>query len=306
MNIVFFSTSAFSLPSFRAISPFIRCVITKRARPKGRGYMLEDSEIKKAALQMGIPVIEIDSFKEPSIFQVHDFDPHLFVVVSFGLIIPKKILDIPTIGSINVHPSLLPVYRGPSPIQWALLNGDNETGITVIKMNEQMDAGDIIYQETVHIDENDNAATLSDRLSVRSGEVLPNIIDHIEKEGKITGRQQDHRLATFTPLITKEMGRINWQAGAREINNRIRAFFLWPVAYTYIDEKLMKIYTGQTDPYNSDSPPGTIIDINKKGIYVSTTDGTLIIIELQMENKKKMDAYSFAIGYRNLMGKAFK
>ncbi|HOJ71154.1 MAG TPA: methionyl-tRNA formyltransferase [Syntrophorhabdaceae bacterium] len=306
MNIVFFSTSAFSLPSFRAISGFIKCVITKRARPKGRGYMLEDSEIKKAALQMGIPVIEIDSFKEPSIFQVHDFDPHLFVVVSFGLIIPKKILDIPTIGSINVHPSLLPVYRGPSPIQWALLNGDNETGITVIKMNEQMDAGDIIYQETVHIDENDNAATLSDRLSVRSGEVLPNIIDHIEKEGKITGRQQDHRLATFTPLITKEMGRINWQAGAREINNRIRAFFLWPVAYTYIDEKLMKIYTGQTDPYNSDSPPGTIIDINKKGIYVSTTDGTLIIIELQMENKKKMDAYSFAIGYRNLMGKAFK
>lgn len=306
MNIVFFSTSAFSLPSFRALSGSIRCVITKRARPKGRSYMLEDSEIKKAALQSGIPVIEIDTFKDPLIFQVHDFDPHLFVVVSFGLIIPKKILDIPTIGSINLHPSLLPLYRGPSPIQWALLNGDTQTGITIIKMNEQMDAGDIIYQETVDIDEKENAATLSERLSVRSGEVLPDIIDRIGTEGKITGRQQDHRLATFTPLITKEMGRINWQEGAKKINNRIRAFFLWPVAFTYIDDRLMKIYTGDTDPYTGNALPGTIIDINKKGIFVSTTDGTLIIKELQAENKKRMDAYSFAMGYRNLMGKVFK
>ncbi|MCX8109905.1 MAG: methionyl-tRNA formyltransferase, partial [Syntrophorhabdaceae bacterium] len=228
------------------------------------------------------------------------------VVVSFGLIIPKKILDIPSIGSINVHPSLLPAYRGPSPIQWALLNGDTQTGITVIKMNEQMDAGDIVYQESIDIDEKDNAATLSDRLSMRSGEIILDIINRIETEGKITGREQDHRLATFTPLITKEMGRINWQAGAREINNRIRAFFLWPVAYTFIDDRLIKIYTGETESYTSSALPGTIFDINKKGVYVSTADGTLIIKELQMENKKRMDAYSFAMGYRNLMGKVLK
>ncbi|MBP8626797.1 MAG: methionyl-tRNA formyltransferase [Syntrophorhabdaceae bacterium] len=303
MNIVFFSTSNFSLPSFMAISDSISCVVTKKARPKGRGYMLEDNEIKKAASQSGKPVIEIDNLKEPSILQVLEFNPDLFVVVSFGLIIPKKILDIPKIGSINVHPSLLPVYRGPSPIQWALLNGDKQTGITVIKMDEGMDTGDIVYQEAMEIEEKDTAITLSNRLSVRSGELLPHIVSSIERDGKITGTEQDHHRATYTPLITKEMGRIDWHAKAREINNRVRAFILWPVAFTYIDNRVVKIYSTEIDPYTSNSLPGTIFDINKKGIFVSTSDETLIIKELQMENKRRMYAYDFAMGHRNLLGK---
>ncbi|HPP06075.1 MAG TPA: methionyl-tRNA formyltransferase, partial [Syntrophorhabdaceae bacterium] len=224
-------------------------------------------------------------------------------VVSFGLIIPKKFLDIPSVGAINVHPSLLPAYRGPSPIQWAILKGESKTGITIIKMNELMDAGDIVYQETMDIDEKDDAITLSEKLATRSGEVLPKIIKRIETQGRIEAKEQDHSLATYTPLITKEMGHINWHAPAREIKNMVRAFIQWPVAYTFIDGKMLKIFRCEMEDISSDKPPGTIIDANKKGILVATGDGMLVIKELQLEGKKRMDAYSFAIGFRGLIGK---
>lgn len=305
MNIIFFSTSAFSIPSFTSIVDSIKCVVTKKPKPKGRGYILEDNEIKKEAEKHGIPIIEIDSFKDPSIFSLHEFNPHLFVVVSFGLIIPKKILDIPTFGSINVHPSLLPAYRGPSPIQWALLKGEEKTGITVIKMNEFMDAGDIVYQEIVKIEETDNAITLSERLARRSGEILPPIIKCIEERGEIDGKEQNHSLATYTPLIKKEMGLINWAASAIEIKNIVRAFIQWPVAYTYIDKKVIKIFSCEAEDIKTEKMPGTIIDTNKKGIFVATGNGTIIIKELQLEGKKRMDAHSFSIGYRGLIGKRF-
>lgn len=305
MNVIFFSTSAFSIPSFNAVVDSIRCVVTKRPKPKGRGYMLEDSEIKKEAQRHSIPVIEIDSFKEPSVFSLHEFNPHLFVVVSFGLIIPKKILDMPAIGSINVHPSLLPNYRGPSPIQWALLKGEEKTGITVIKMNEFMDAGGIVYQESIDIENEDDAITLSTKLSKRAGEILPVIIKRIEEEGKIVAREQDHSLATYTSLIKKEMGRINWEDKADEIKNKVRAFIQWPVAFTYLDKKMVKIYKSETMEIKTEKPPGTIIDANRSGIMVATGNGILVIKELQLEGKKRMDAYNFSIGYRGLIGKRF-
>lgn len=306
MNIVFFSSSAFSLPAFKSISDYIRCVVTKRAKPKGRGYMLEDSMVKQAAEKAGIPVIEIDSFKDPSILQLKDFSPDLFVVVSFGLIVPRAILDLPAIGAINVHPSLLPLYRGPSPMQWALLNGDRQTGITLIRMNEKMDAGDIIYQEKVLISKEDNMITLSERLSNRVGVILPDFINDIFEKRIIAGVEQKHENATYTPLITKDMGRIDWHAKAEQINNKIRAFVVWPTAFTFLDEKSVKIYAGECEKTTIDKAPGTIFDINKMGIFVSTPDGSLIIKELQIENRKRMGAYNFAMGYRGLYGKIFK
>ncbi len=303
MNIIFFTTSKFSLPSFYAILDSIKCVVTKKPKPKGRGYMLEDSEIKKEAEKHSIPVLEIDSFKDPSVFSIYEFEPHLFVVVSFGLIIPKKILDAPSIGAINVHPSLLPAYRGPSPIQWAILKGEEKTGITIIKMNEFMDAGGIVYQEMVAIDEKDDAITLSEKLSKRSAELLPPLINRIEYEGKIDAIEQDHSLATYTPLIKKEMGHINWDSPAHEIKNMVRAFIQWPVAYTFIDGKMLKIYRCEIEDIKTEKEPGTIININKKGIFVTAKDGILVLREVQLEGKKRMDAYSFAMGYRNLIGK---
>ena len=149
MNLLFFGSSSFSVPALVSLHSSISCVVTKKTKPKGRGYLLEDNEVKRAALSLGLPVREIGSFKDEEAAGLGELKPDLLVVVSFGLIIPRWFLDLPTLGAINVHPSLLPKYRGPSPMQWAIRNGEEETGITVIRMNERMDAGDILYQENV-------------------------------------------------------------------------------------------------------------------------------------------------------------
>ena len=151
MRTIFFGSSGFSVPILKSIARQTICVVTKKARPKGRGYSLDDNEVKKAAEALDIPLIEINSFKDDIVKTLPDYRPDLFVVASFGLIVPKWVLDIPAVGPINVHPSLLPLYRGPSPIQWAILSGDEMTGITLIRMNEKMDEGDVIYQEQIMI-----------------------------------------------------------------------------------------------------------------------------------------------------------
>ena len=153
MRTIFFGSSGFSVPILKSIAQHTICVVTKKARPKGRGYSLDDNEVKKTAEELDLPLIEIDSFKDDIVKTLPDYRPDLFVVASFGLIVPKWVLDMPSEGPINVHPSLLPLYRGPSPIQWAILSGDEMTGITLIRMNEKMDEGDIIYQEQVMIRE---------------------------------------------------------------------------------------------------------------------------------------------------------
>jgi len=165
MRIVFFGSSSFSIPSLLQIKDSVVAVVTKRARPRGRGYQIDDNEVKNAALQLGLPIIEIDSFRDDEARAIAGYHPDLYVVVAFGLIVPKWALDIPSIGPLNIHPSLLPLYRGPSPMQWALLNGDTVTGITLIRMNEKMDEGDIVSQEKVTIEKDDDCITLSKRLS---------------------------------------------------------------------------------------------------------------------------------------------
>ena len=151
MNVVFFGSSSFSVPILESIASFVSCVVTKKGKPKGRGYLLEDSEVKRAATALRLPVVEIESFKDQAAGEIEAYKPSLFVVASFGLIIPRWALEIPSIGPVNVHPSLLPKYRGPSPIQWALWNGDKETGITFIRMNEKMDAGNILSKNLEYL-----------------------------------------------------------------------------------------------------------------------------------------------------------
>jgi methionyl-tRNA formyltransferase len=230
------------------------------------------------------------------------------VVASFGLIIPKWALDIPSMGPINIHPSLLPKYRGPSPIQWAIWNGDTETGITFIRMNEKMDAGNILYRETMTIETGDNVITLSERLSKRSAEILPGFLHGAGVNGLQEGLAQNHDKATFTPIISKEMGRIDWSKRAEEILRQVRALVAWPTAYTFLDGLFLKIFAG--DVKESDQGegviPGTIIDVTKEGIQVITGSGVLVIKELQLQNKKRINAYDFAIGYRGLSGKVLK
>ncbi len=304
MNIVFFGSSGFSVSPLRSISESVTCVVTKRSKPRGRGYLLDDNEVKKAALDLRLPLIEIDSFKDEEAQRIRDFKPDLFVVASFGLIVPRWVLDLPTIGPVNVHPSLLPLYRGPSPMQWAILNGDEETGITLIIMNEKMDEGRIMYQERASIKKGENMAGLSDRLSSRVAEILPGIVDHIDAQGMIEGVEQRHEDATYAPIITKEMGRIDWSKSAEEIERQVRAFVLWPVAYTFLDGRMMKVFDAEAEEITRKGMrQGVVEGITKEGFFVETPEGFLKVREVQLENKKRMRAYDFTQGYRGLVGK---
>lgn len=306
MKVVFFGSSGFSVPPLQAIQKVVTWVVTRKAKPKGRGYNLEDTEVKKEAERLGLPVLEIDSFKDDAARELAAMKPSLFVVASFGLIIPRWALDIPSMGSLNIHPSLLPRYRGPSPIPWALWNGDEQTGITFIAMNEKMDAGDILYQEAMVIEPEDDAVSLSERLSRRSAEILPNFLNEIEAHGLPHGQPQNHEQATFTPILTKGMGKIDWQKSADDIVRQVKALVAWPTAYTSLDGLFLKIYKGRSQQEGLvDNPPaaGTILEVTREGISVQTGSGAFIIHELQLQNKKRMRAYDFAQGYRKLAGR---
>lgn len=306
MNIVFFGSSSFSVPSLRSIASHVPYVVTKKAKPKGRGYSLDDNEVKKAATEMGLSILEIGSFNDEAFDKIKDLKPELFLVVSFGLIFPKWSLELPTVGAINVHPSLLPRYRGPSPIQWAILNGEEKTGLTIIKVIAKMDAGNIIYQEDIRIIPEDNAITLSAKLSERASEILPEIIDHISIKGMKKGIEQKNEEATYTPIITKEMGKIDWSKKGAEIVRQVKAFVLWPTAYAFLDETLLKIFDAEVDIRDRKSFPGTIFEKNRDGILVATVDGSILVKEVQLENRKKIKAGEFANGYRGLIGKILK
>jgi methionyl-tRNA formyltransferase len=308
MSVVFFGSSSFSVPILESIASLVSCVVTKKGKPKGRGYLLEDSEVKRAAATLHLPVVEIESFKDRAIREVEAYKPSLFVVASFGLIIPQWALEVPSAGPVNIHPSLLPKYRGPSPIQWALWNGDSETGITFIRMNEKMDAGNILYQETMAIELDDTILTLSDRLSRRSAEILPGFIQGVLVHGLEEGTPQKHNEATFTPIITKEMGKIDWTRGAMEIERQIRALVAWPAAYTSLDGFLIKIFDAVAQRGDSGGTmvqPGTIMDVHRNGMNVRTGTGVLMVREVQFQNRKRMKVYDFARGYRGLVGKIF-
>ncbi|MDD3847298.1 MAG: methionyl-tRNA formyltransferase [Syntrophorhabdaceae bacterium] len=305
MRIIFFGSSGFSVPSLLQVKDSIAAVVTRKARPRGRGYRIDDNEVKSAAMGLDLPLIEIDSFKDDSALSIADHRPDLYVVVSFGLIVPKWALEIPSIGPVNIHPSLLPAYRGPSPMQWALLNGDSTTGVTFIRMNEKMDEGDIIRQDEVAIEKDDDFMTLSHRLSDKAAQMLQYVMDDIGRQGMMKGQVQDHTAATYTPIITKEMGRIDWRQSAARVDCQVKAFVAWPTAFTYLDGKRLNIYSSCVDEsVEAKAPVGTITGITKTGLEVSTGKGLLIIRELQLENRKRMNAYDFSRGYRDLQDKS--
>jgi methionyl-tRNA formyltransferase len=309
MTVIFFGSSRFSVLPLRSITQSVDCVVTRKIKPKGRGYLLEDNEVKREATELGIPVIEMGSFKEDEARQIGELNPDLLVVASFGLFIPRWFLDIPKLGAINIHPSLLPLYRGPSPIQWAIWNGEKETGITIMKMNERMDAGDILHQATIPIGIDEDAESLSHRLSLKAAEILPGIIKGSEARAFSDARPQDEAVATFSPMITKEMGRIDWQLNSCEITRRVRALVVWPTAYTILEGKAIKIFKateGENISHNDSRQPGQVLAISSLGIEVAARNGTVVIEEMQLENRRRMRAAEFARGYRQIVGKRFE
>ena len=311
MKIVFMGTpepAAKILQELISAKHEIVCVVTQPDRPKGRGQKITFLAVKELALKHTLPVEQPEKVKNNGVFVplLKSLNPDIIVVAAYGKILPKEILAIPKYGCINVHASLLPKYRGAAPIQWALLKGEKETGVTIMKIVERLDAGDIILQEKIKIKDDDNALTLSKRLFDIGGKLLLKALKQIE-QGKAKFTPQNEAGATQAPSITKESGEIDWKKSATEIHNRIRAMIPWPVAHTFYKEKLLKIWKAKvymTDFETKFKLPGTVVEIIKNtGFVVATGAGYILVVEVQAEGKKRMSAYDFAIGHDVKIGK---
>jgi methionyl-tRNA formyltransferase len=310
MNIVFFGSSNFAVPSLKALitkGEKISCVVTQPDRQKGRGLTLESTQIKRVSLEFGLRVYQPQKVNTPEVIQfLRDLSPDLFVVIAYGQILGQEILNIPKIFSINVHGSLLPKYRGAAPINWAIIKGEKTAGITIIKMVREMDAGPIILQQEINISDDDTAITLGYKLSRKACEILPDVIKNIEIESyKLI--DQDEGKASFAPRLKKEDGLIPWDKPAQDIYNLIRGCFGWPGAFTYYQGKLLKIYKARVSSrvlgFLSSQVrrlPGEIINVSKEGIVVATGEDSLVIEELQLEGKRRMKAEEFIAGHKIL------
>jgi len=301
MKIIFFGTPEFAVPSLKMLVHTkgieVVSVVTQQDKAAGRNLTITPSPVKKAALELGIEVLQPKTSKRllESLKNVHvDF----FVVIAYGMIIPEPLLNIPKYGCINIHPSLLPKYRGASPIQESLLNGDKETGITIMKLDKELDHGDIFFLKRVKIDEKDNLQLLSHRLAETSSFIIPLVLNDI-MTGKLSPLPQNHKNATFCRKIEKDEGRINWQEKtAEEIKNMIRAYTPWPSVYTNINNKIIKILEADISAENL-IPSKLSLDNNI--LKIGTKKGCLIPKVVQIEGKKPMDIKSFINGYRQIL-----
>lgn len=308
MNIVFFGSSRFAVPSLKALLDSghqISCVVTQPDKKKGRGLYMGATQVKTVARESGLDIYQperINTAQTSGLLK--DLNPDLFVVIAYGQILSGSILGIPKILPINVHASILPKYRGAAPINWAIIHADKTTGITIIKMVKEMDAGPIITQKAIGISEDDTAMTLEDKLSSLAAGLLLVSIRSIENNNyKLT--PQDKNDVTFAPKLKKEDGKIEWSKPACDICNLIKGCLPWPGAFTYCNGKLLKVYKARVDTLRNiavDFSVGEIIKIAKEGISVFTGKGNLIIEELQMEGKRRMEAQDFIKGHKISVG----
>ena len=315
MKFVYFGSSQFSCVILDALirdGKVPSLAVTVPDKPSGRGLKIKSAPVKTMAENAGIEVLSPLSLKDNSFIErLASVSPEIFIAVSYGRIIPKNVLDIASIIPIAVHPSLLPLYRGAAPINWAVINGEKQTGTSVIKISEKVDAGDIIIQKALLIDNSDDAVTLSAKLAELSAEALLEAISYIE-EGRYTLTPQDESKATFAPKINKKDGMIIWSKSALSINNMVRGMLPWPEAFTFYKGKLVKILKAESSTRRVETmvgvngaKPSVILRIDKEGIYVAAGEGVVIIKRVKPEGKKEMDAYAFSRGYRLKVGEVF-
>lgn len=299
-------TAEFAVPSLRTLlagEDAVVGVVTQPDQPAGRGMAVHAPPVKELAAAHEVPVIQPAKLRDPEVLeQLRAWRPDLIVVAAYGKILPPGLLTLPPYGCINVHASLLPKYRGAAPIQWAILNGEAETGVTIMRVSEHMDAGDILLQKTLPIAATDTGGTLHDKLAALGADALREALTLL-KDGRLVARPQDEAEATYAPKVTKEDGRIDWNQEAVTIERRIRAFNPWPSAYTTVDGKLLKIFAARVEPPPSPPrPPGTVIEVTPVSLGVATGNGTLSITEVQLEGKKRLPVEEFLKGYRLTAG----
>lgn len=301
MRIVFMGTPDFAVPSLEALlksDDQVVGVVTQPDRPKGRGQEVIPSPIKVVCLREGIPLLQPLKMKDPAFLDaLRQWKPDIIMVTAFGRILPSAVLTLPPLGCINVHGSLLPKYRGAGPIQWAVIRGEQETGITTMLMDEGMDTGDMLLQEKVAILPEDTAGTLAPRLAEVGGRLLVETLRRL-KAGTLTPQPQDHTVATMAPLLKKEDGLIDWTLTAREIANRVRGLSPWPGAYTYVNGERWTLCLVSAGEESQGAVPGLVTKVAKDRIDVATGGGTIHIREIQPSNSRRMTVAQYLAGHR--------
>lgn len=305
-KIVFMGTPEIAVPSLKILceNAFdIPLVITQTDKPKGRGRALAFPAVKEYALKAGLNVYQPEKIKgnDEVIRKLCDIEPDFLAVAAYGKILPEEVLNIPKIAPVNVHFSLLPKYRGPAPVNWSIMAGDKETGVSTMLMDSGMDTGDILLTEKTPVGYK-NAVELSEELAVTGARLL---LETLNNFGVITPCPQDHDKATKAPMMTKETGLIDWNKPAEEIERMTRAFTPWPAAYSYFKEKVMKIFKSEAIAAAHNAKTGSVISIDKDGFCVACAGSILKVKELQLEGKKRMDAKSFMAGFKINAGDCF-
>jgi len=302
-RIIFMGTPEFACPTLQTLldrNENVVAVFTQPDRPKGRGQKLQPPPVKELALRHGIPVHQPAKVRAPEVIeQIHGLQPDLIVVVAFGQILPKALLEIPPQGCVNVHASLLPRYRGAAPLNWCIVNGEAETGVTTMLMDVGLDTGPMLLKKATPIGPDEGIQALHDRMSQLGAELLGKTLDGL-KAGQITPEAQDDSQSCYAPLLKKEHGLIDWQRPAAELHNQVRGLSTWPGAVTALENAPLKLY--RTSVGHRSGIPGSIIATGKNGIEVACGKGSLVIHELQAAGSKKMEAASFLAGHPLALG----
>lgn len=289
MRIVFMGTPDFAVPTLEALvngGHRVLAAVTQPDRPKGRGKAVQMPPVKEKALEYSIPVLQPEKARDPKFAEtLRKLEPEAIVVVAFGQILPGAILDIPKYGCINVHASLLPKYRGAAPIQWAVINGEKESGVTTMLMNEGLDTGDILETAVVPLDAKETGGSLFDKLSRLGGELILSTLKGLE-EGTVSRKEQGEATTPYARMLTKSMGEIDWSMEAEQIERLIRGLNPWPSAYTWFGGKTLKIWSADVLEGGISEQPG-LVHAEKDRLLVETGKGILSISELQLEGKRE-------------------
>ncbi len=302
-------TPEFAVPSLQKLFEEgydVEAVVTQPDKQKGRGMKLGFSPVKEVALKEGVEILQPEKIKNNQDFinRLKEISPDVIVVVAYGKILPEEILKLPKYGCINVHASLLPKYRGAAPINWAIINGEKETGITTMLMDKGLDTGDILLKKSIPILEEDDAETLHDKLSLLGAEVLIETLRRL-KEGTLIPVKQDESQASYAPMLDKKMGHIDWNKSAEEIQNFIRGMKPWPGCYTFYGDTMLKIWKVQIVAYDGKEQSGTVLK-SKEELIVKCGRDALKIAEIQQQGSKRMGIREYLIGHNIPEGTIFK
>ncbi len=309
MKIIFMGTPDFSVGTLEALVEAgheVVLAVTQPDKPKGRGKEMQFTPVKECAMKHGIPVFQPRRVREPEcIEELRKYDADVMVVVAFGQILPKEILEMTEYGCINVHASLLPKYRGAAPIQWAIIDGEEVTGVTTMQMDEGLDTGDMLLKTIIPIEAKETGGSLFDKLAEAGAKLCVETLDGLVAK-TIVPEPQGETPTAYAKQIKKELGDIDWTWDGKAIERLIRGLTPWPSAYSNWNGKVMKIWDAEITDGNTEEAPGTIVKVEKEAFYVQTGNGLLKVCELQIPGKKRMDAGAFLRGYQVKAGEKFE